>query len=83
MIDTTKISKQWLNSMAQALGWEPENFEHPTEAIPEEYLKQIGNMSREEAFEKWCSWNGFLGWSGTFMAVVDELDLAEFTLGRV
>lgn len=30
----------------------------------------------EDAFEAWCTWNGFIGWSGRIMSVVGEIEEA-------
>ena len=62
------------SDIAKNMGWEPKAGEYyPTK----EYLDQIALLTPEEAFEKWCTWHGFLGWYGTILSVVRNLQSAD------
>lgn len=34
---------------------------------------EISAMSANEAFEEWCSWHGFLGWSSSIRIALDNI----------
>ena len=39
--------------------------------------EKIENSSPEDLFDEWCMWNGFIGYSSTFINVIDSLRSAQ------
>lgn len=61
-----KLSIDVIDSIAANLGWDGEEDKSP-------YLEQIKHMTINEAFDRYCTWHGFLGWGQIMQRVLKEL----------
>ena len=75
-IDTSKLESHTLSSIAQQLG-----AEDTLPLIPEynrkQYLREIGQMSPQQAFICYCQWNGLMGWGAALWDVMHSLESAQ------
>ena len=70
-IDTTKVPGYILREIAANLGWEDEG------EIPQEYLRQIADMTPEEAVGRIATWRlGSAEWGRFFITAIDTLRAA-------
>ncbi len=70
MLDTTKLAPDVLRDVAFNMGYEEGKDLDP-------FLFEMGQLSPEDAFEKYCEWNGLLGFSNQLLNALDNLREAE------
>ncbi len=70
MLDTTKLAPDVLRDIAFNMGYEETKDIDP-------FLFEMGQLDIEEAWEKYCEWNGLIGFSNQLLNALDNIREAE------
>lgn len=66
MLDTTKIDKEILDDISWNLGREVYESVDP-------YLDRIARMDIDEAFDRYMTWHGMIGWSSQIKNALNKI----------
>lgn len=80
MLTNSKIPHTIMFEIVQALGWEEDENMSLVDRIDsmQPYMRMVHKMKPDEAFQKWCQWNGLLGsLSARIWYVVETLQEAK------
>ena len=70
MIDVDNLPDDVLNSILKNLGWKPGVNDDQLDDL----AVRVSKMSVDEAFQRYCVWNGLLGsWGTTLQRTIDAL----------
>lgn len=64
MKNTERVDKKIIGDVRENLGLEREDTSKDN---------RIDGMSPNEIFKRWCEWNGFINYSGTFREVISSI----------